>query len=35
MEDAMKAADVWSRTFAEEVMAKMRAELRKQGFNII
>ena len=35
MEDAMKSADAWSRTFAEEVVAKMREELRKQGFNVI
>jgi hypothetical protein len=35
MEDAMKAADAWSRTFAEEVVAKMRDELRKRGFNVI
>jgi hypothetical protein len=35
MEDAMKAADSWSRTFAEEVVVKMREELRKRGLNVI
>jgi len=27
----MKAADDWSKKFAEEVVTKMRAEMRKRG----
>jgi hypothetical protein len=34
-EDAMKSADDWSQKFAEEVIAKMRAEMKKRGFNLI
>ena len=35
MEETMKAADGWSRTFADEVVAKLREELRKRGHNPI
>lgn len=35
MEETMKAADTWSRKFADEMMAKMREELRKRGLNVI
>ena len=35
MEETMKAADTWSRKFAEEVVAKLRAELKKKGLNVI
>jgi hypothetical protein len=35
MDAAMREADNWSRKFAEEVVEKMRAELRKRGHNLI
>jgi hypothetical protein len=35
MEETMKSADAWSRKFAEEVVAKLRAELKKKGLNVI
>jgi uncharacterized protein len=35
MEETMKAADVWSKKFADEVVAKMREEMRKRGHNVI
>jgi len=31
LEESMKAADDWSRKFAEEVVEKIRAEMRKRG----
>jgi len=31
LEASMKAADDWSKKFAEEVVTKMRAEMRKRG----
>jgi hypothetical protein len=34
-DDAMKSADAWSQKLAEEVVAKMRAEMKKRGFNLI
>jgi hypothetical protein len=33
VDEATKRVDAWSTKFAEEVMAKMRAELRKKGHN--
>lgn len=35
MEETMKAADTWSKKFADEVVAKMREEMRKRGHNVI
>ncbi len=35
LEATMKRADQWSGKFAEEVVAKMRAELRKKGHNVM
>lgn len=35
MEETMGAADAWSRKFAEEVVEKMRGELRRLGHNVI
>ena len=35
MDEAMQAADEWSRKFAEEVVAKLREELKKKGLNVI
>ena len=35
LEDTMKRADQWSAKFAEEIMAKMRAEMKKKGHNVI
>jgi len=35
MEQAMKAADAWSKKFADEVVIKLRDELKKRGFNVI
>jgi hypothetical protein len=35
LEEAMKMADDWSRNFADEVAAKLRAELKKRGLNVI
>ena len=35
MEETMKAVDTWSQKFAEEVVAKLRAELKKKGLNVI
>ncbi len=35
LEESMKAADDWSRTFAIEVDAKFRAEMQKRGKNLI
>ncbi len=35
LEDSMKRADQWSSKFAEEVVAKMRAEMKKKGHNVI
>ena len=34
LEDSMKSADGWSRKFSEEVMTKLRAEMRKRGHNM-
>jgi hypothetical protein len=35
MEESMKAADDWSKKFAEEAVAKLRDELKKRGLNPI
>lgn len=35
MEAAMQRAEEWSSTFAEEVIAKIRAEMTKRGFTLI
>jgi hypothetical protein len=35
MEETMKAADAWSKKFADEVVAKLREEMRKRGHNVI
>jgi hypothetical protein len=35
MEETMMAADAWSRKFAEEVVEKLRAEMKKLGHNVI
>jgi hypothetical protein len=35
LEESMKAADDWSRRFAEEVVAKFRAEMQRRGHNLI
>ena len=35
MEETMKAADTWSKKFADEVVAKLREEMRKRGHNVI
>jgi hypothetical protein len=35
LEESMKAADDWSRKFAEEVDAKFRAEMKARGLNMI
>jgi len=35
MEETMKAADVWSKKFADEVVVKLREEMRKRGHNVI
>ena len=35
MEETMKAADIWSKKFADEVVAKLREEMRKRGHNVI
>jgi hypothetical protein len=35
MEDTMKAADIWSKKFADEVVVKLREEMRKRGHNVI
>jgi hypothetical protein len=35
MEETMKAADTWSKKFADEVVAKLREEMKKRGLNVI
>lgn len=35
MESAMKRADEWSRNFADEIVEKIRAEMKKRGHNLI
>jgi hypothetical protein len=35
MEESMKAADDWSKKFAEEVAAKFRSEMKARGHNMI
>lgn len=35
MEETMQAADAWSKKFADEVVAKLREELKKRGHNVI
>ena len=35
MEETMKAADFWSKKFADEVVVKLREEMRKRGHNVI
>ena len=35
IDDSMKAADAWSHKFAEEVVAKFRAEMKARGHNLI
>lgn len=35
LEDAMKSVDDWSHKLADEVSAKLRAELKKRGLNVI
>jgi hypothetical protein len=35
MEETMKAADAWSKKFADEINAKLREEMKKRGFNVI
>jgi hypothetical protein len=35
MEETMKAADAWSKKFADEINAKLRDEMKKRGFNVI
>jgi hypothetical protein len=35
MEETMRAADIWSKKFADEVVAKMREEMKKRGHNVI
>ena len=34
LEDAFSQVDVWTDKFAEEIIAKMRAEMKKRGHNI-
>ena len=35
LEETMKSADAWSRKLADEVVEKLRAELKKRGLNAI
>lgn len=35
LDESMKAADDWSRKFAEEVVAKFRAEMKARGKNLM
>jgi hypothetical protein len=35
LDESMRNADAWSRNFADEVVAKLRAELKKRGLNVI
>ena len=35
LDDSMKRADQWSAKFAEEIVVKMRAEMKKKGHNVI
>jgi hypothetical protein len=35
MEETMKAADVWSRKLADEVVIKLREEMKRRGHNVI
>ena len=35
LEETMKLADDWSRKFADEVVEKLRGELKKRGLNVI
>jgi hypothetical protein len=34
LEDAFSQVDVWTDKFAEEIIAKMRAEMKRRGHNI-
>jgi hypothetical protein len=35
VDDATKRVDVWAAKYAEEVLAKMRAEMKKKGHNLL
>ncbi len=35
LEEAMKRADDWANKFADEVVAKLRAEMKKKGHNLL